>query len=219
VHEHALQPADLVPTLLPFQRRSIAWLLVREGKAVGPDGALIPLSPPGPSSLPLFWAALAGPAGPLYVNRFTGAVLSLPPPPPLPSACLGGILAKVPGLGKTLESIALILLNPAPAARSPAVRHWDATAQLDVREVRTTLIVTPPALAPQWADKLARHTPRLRVLAYDGWARVLVPITDADADAERARRARKRHAGAEDVQDWCTFAHKFDVVITTYTVL
>lgn len=114
---------------------------------------------------------------------------------------------------------------------------------------QTTLIVTPPSLAPQWADELAAHAPGLRVLIYDGWQKVPVPITEKDIDAarekrqkqraaEKARKAKKGSKGKgkaaaavdamevdddedddDDVQDWCAYVNTFDVCITTYAVL
>ena len=52
-------------------------------------------------------------------------------------------------IGKTLECIAVILLNP-QLERNPIVEHWDENVQLSVRTVKTTLIVTPLSLAQQW---------------------------------------------------------------------
>lgn len=159
------------------------------------------------------------------------------------------------GLGKTIECIALILLNPAPE-RSPACERWDAAAQIYVKEIKvriyrqrigwqthcsqTTLIVTPPTLALQWADELATHAPFLKVLIYDGWSRLDVPITRGDVELERAKRlqaekgskrGRKRRSNPfdgspspadtseDDIIDWCTYVNQFDVCITTYNVL
>lgn len=48
--------------------------------------------------------------------------------------------------------------------------------------------MTPPALAAQWADELAAHTPDLKVFVYRGWAKLGVPITEADVGAGRAKR-------------------------------
>ena len=48
--------------------------------------------------------------------------------------------------------------------------------------------MTPPALAAQWADELAAHAPDLKVFVYQGWAKLGVPITDAEVEAERAKR-------------------------------
>lgn len=48
--------------------------------------------------------------------------------------------------------------------------------------------MTPPALATQWADEIAAHAPDLKVFIYDGWAKLKVPITEADVEAEEAKR-------------------------------
>jgi E3 ubiquitin-protein ligase SHPRH len=54
--------------------------------------------------------------------------------------------------------------------------------------VQSTLIVTPPSLASQWADEFAAHAPSLKVLMYDGWAKVTVPISRSQIEAERRKR-------------------------------
>ncbi|KAI0350953.1 hypothetical protein OH77DRAFT_1411940 [Trametes cingulata] len=250
-----LQPESLLPTLLPFQRRTVAWMLGREGKTVSASGEIVPKSKDKVEShaLPLFWDAVpVSPEETWYVNRLRGLVSSKPPSPEddeLNEDAAGGIVAEEPGLGKTLECISTIILNPA-ADRTPQNKRWDADAQIDIKEVKTTLIVTPPSLAPQWADELATHAPALKVLVYDGWQKVPVPITEKDIAAEREKRRKqkakeraraskakgKRKAAAaddmdvdevpatknddeDDVQDWCSYVNTFDVCITTYTVL
>ncbi|KAF8055235.1 SNF2 family N-terminal domain-containing protein [Lyophyllum atratum] len=257
--QEMMQPAELIPTLLPFQRRSVAWLLSREGKTITPNGQVIPIPSTSPSSPPpfSFWEKIHA-APTLYMHRLSG-MLS----PTLPASetegvgrALGGILAEEPGLGKTLESIALILMNPSPPERNPSVVRWDPGAGLDVRAVKTTLIVTPPALAGQWVDELGVHAPGLRVMVYEGWAKVPVPVTKRQVEAARVERMSKkgkRKAKArrkaweeegdsdldssssarekeeeekeeekeeeQEIMDWPTYAHTFDVVITTYSVL
>ncbi|KAH7911867.1 SNF2 family N-terminal domain-containing protein [Hygrophoropsis aurantiaca] len=193
----SLQPDGLVPTLLPFQSRTVAWMLSREGKELASDGNIIPHSghangsndasqeDTSDSSLPLFWKKVAISGNIFYVNRLTHSIRS--DPPEVQGVAFGGILAEEPGLGKTMECISLMLLNPAPD-RNPTNKRWDAATQIEVKEIKTTLIVTPPALAPQWADELAAHAPGLKVLIYDGWSKVTVPITQADVEAERQRR-------------------------------
>lgn len=109
--------------------------------------------------------------------------------------------------------MSLILINPAPD-RNPTNKRWDAEAKLEVKEIKvvyqctifqssfldicveqTTLIVTPPALAPQWADELAAHAPGLKVLIYEGWSKVDVLITNDDVEHERERRNAKNSRG------------------------
>ncbi|EGN92623.1 hypothetical protein SERLA73DRAFT_79438 [Serpula lacrymans var. lacrymans S7.3] len=182
--QEALQPKALLPTLLPFQRRSVAWMLEREGKVMSDRGELVSIaSMRGDRPLALFWEKIDLPSHKLYINRISGAVSLYAPQE---HSALGGILAEEPGLGKTLECISLIMLNPG-RDRNPINETWDPEAQLHVKEIKTTLIVTPPSLAPQWADELANHAPTLKVFVYDGWAKVGVPITEADAKAERER--------------------------------
>ncbi|KAG6844323.1 hypothetical protein H0H87_007807 [Tephrocybe sp. NHM501043] len=243
--QEAMQPVELLPTLLPFQRRSVARLLAREGKMITVNGHIVPK----PHSTPFsFWEPVHEGNATWYLNRLSG-VLSPSLPEMYPA--LGGMLAEEPGLGKTLESISLILLNPAPVERNPSVTRWDTEAQLDVRAIKTTLIVTPPALASQWADELAAHAPTLKVLKYDGWSKVPVPITQTQVEAAKLELLKKKRktlkkpkgrrrgvasllnsddemdvdeteAEAEEeteIQDWCSFVNGFDVVITTYSVL
>ncbi|KAG6849134.1 hypothetical protein H0H93_011044 [Arthromyces matolae] len=240
--QEALQPKDLLPTLLPFQRRSVGWLLAREGKTITPNGEVVPLEQSSEFS---FWETVQEGNATWYLNRLTG---SLSPSPPQPYHALGGILAEEPGLGKTLESISLILLNPAPPERNPSMIRWDPEARLEVKAIKTTLIVTPPTLASQWADELAAHAPSLKVLLYDGWSKVTVPITRAQVAAAKVNILQKRakamvkslkskkksksddmdidsdvsmdvDVAEPEVQGWCEYVNTFDVVITTYPVL
>ncbi|KAL1937944.1 hypothetical protein VTO73DRAFT_12694 [Trametes versicolor] len=225
----------------------------REGKTVTESGTTITKFDVESEArpLPLFWEAVhVSPEETWYVNRLRGVVSATHPSAndeELNEEALGGIVAEEPGLGKTLECITTIILNPAPE-RSPVNVRWDPEAKINVKEIKTTLIVTPPSLAPQWADELAAHAPGLRVLVYDGWQKVSVPITEKDIDAarekrqkqraaEKARKAKKGSKGkgkaaaasdemevdddeyGDDVQDWCAYVNTFDVCITTYAVL
>ncbi|KAF7799206.1 hypothetical protein EIP86_010437 [Pleurotus ostreatoroseus] len=251
-----LQPPALTATLLPFQRRSVAWLLEREEKVVGADGTVITKSE-NSGELPLFWervrhvysTADKGERSEVwYINRLTGQLTDTEPEYNT-NVTRGGILAEEPGLGKTLECIALILLNPS-IGRGPMTKRWDPETQLDVKEIQTTLIVTPQSLAQQWIDELAVHAPSLKVLVYEGWSKVKVPISETDVAAAVLRRAKissprknrktsasarersatstiedadvKMHNAAEEqepIVDWCTYVNEYDVCITTYNVL
>ncbi|KAF5378608.1 hypothetical protein D9615_007143 [Tricholomella constricta] len=187
--QEAMQPLELLPTLLPFQRRSVAWLLDREGKTVSPNGEVVPK----PISTDFsFWERVEEGNSTFYLNRLSGLLSpTLPESPPI----LGGILAEEPGLGKTLESIALILMNPAPPERNPTMTRWDPEAQLEVKAIKSTLIVTPPALASQWVDELAAHAPSLKVMVYDGWSKVPVPVTQSQVEAAKLELLKKKLKG------------------------
>ncbi|KAF8870912.1 SNF2 family N-terminal domain-containing protein [Gymnopilus junonius] len=236
----AMQPADMLATLLPFQRRSVGWLLEREGMTVTPQGEIVPQSSSHQFS---FWENVGEGNRSRYFNRLSGELIDSEPEIPI---IYGAMLAEEPGLGKTVETIALIQLNSAPSDWNPSLS--DGTRLLDwMSRLSSTLIVTPPALASQWKSELTRHAPTLKVLFYDGWAKVKVPITKTDRELERFAKLElnarpkkkskgkgKKTAGDDmdvdedgmlsrsedgDILDWCNYVHQFDVVITTYPVL
>ena len=150
VMDETLQPDALIPTLLPFQRRTVSWMLDREGKHVGPDGTIVSRDLPSTADapLPLLWERIVVGRKELFFNRLTNVVAAGPPEP---NTALGGILAEEPGtsefslikllfnlcvgLGKTIECIALMLLNPAPE-RNPTRERWDPEAELYVKEIK-----------------------------------------------------------------------------------
>ena len=127
-----VQPSALLPSLLPFQRRSVMWMLQREGKIINRKGKVVPFTP---DYLPLFWEAAELGGQTVYLNRVK-ETLSLEPPPP-GVEYPGGSLNEEPGLGKTVECLALILLNP-DIRRNPTVKRWDPEARVHVREVHVS---------------------------------------------------------------------------------
>ncbi|KAG0212392.1 hypothetical protein BGX28_006361 [Mortierella sp. GBA30] len=108
-----IQPALLRPQLLPFQRRSVAWCLQRECGVVNDFGTVEYKEPAMTEKLPLSWETATTPSGQLlFINRLYGAIC--PANPELVAEQQeprGGILAEEMGLGKTVEMLALILLN------------------------------------------------------------------------------------------------------------
>ena len=129
----ALQPASLLPTLLPFQRRSVAWMLEKEGMVINDEGLIVPQKLSDNFS---FWRKIKQGDHTWYLHRLSGE-LSANPPDTIPVP-FGGILAEEPGLGKTVETIALILLNPAPSEYNPTMSRWDPQASLEVKAVKVS---------------------------------------------------------------------------------
>lgn len=127
-----VQPKMLLPSLLPFQRRTLVWMLQREGKTLDEEGNVIPFIP---GYLPLFWENVELGGRTMYLNRLK-ETLSLEPPPSEVERP-GGSLNEAPGMGKTIECLALILLNP-DIRRNPSVKRWDLDTQVHVREVHVS---------------------------------------------------------------------------------
>lgn len=121
--EKSIQPKLLNPKLLPFQKKTVAWMLQRECGIVTESGDVIYKAPSLEEKLPLTWETAMTDAGlELYINRLFGAicladtnVLAAQTEP------RGGILAEEMGLGKTVEMLALILLNRRKLEQTPVI--------------------------------------------------------------------------------------------------
>ncbi|KAG9088482.1 hypothetical protein FRC06_002009, partial [Ceratobasidium sp. 370] len=221
-----MQPTGLVPTLLPFQRRSVAWLLQREGQVTEAATSDIVELPSGWEEVtPLTTNAIeenkkgkqTSATGTWYYNPLLGELRrTIPDEPPL----LGGMLCEEMGLGKTIECITMILHHRALASSTPKPSWRDE--EMDVE-------VTPVNLLVQWMDKLARHAPTLCVLHYQGWKQQpQIPNTEQDANTNTTpNKKRKRSNKDEDDEmparpqgeTWNALVRKHDVVVTTYQVL
>ncbi len=110
----------------------------------------------------------------------------------------GAMLAEEMGLGKTVEAVALMLLNRDPdAASRPG--WYDERNEIDVTPTKTTLIVAPETLRAQWIEEIGRHAPGLAVYSY-----------------------KDRVKAEKDVPDrltWETWAQRFDVMVISYNIL
>ncbi|CAE7177309.1 hypothetical protein CFE70_005661 [Pyrenophora teres f. teres 0-1] len=184
-------------SLLPFQERTVDWLLRREGVAFSSSGTLesfVNTSPPAS-----FRPAHDATGVPCYTSQLRGAVvtdLDAAKGDTL-QALRGGILAEEMGLGKTLELIALI-------SHHPRVIHedkiYDEYTGIDVKPSGATLIITPSSILDQWMTEIHNHAPELKVCHYKG-----IPSLNA---------SKEDHAAS-------TVDHlmQYDVVLTTYQVL
>lgn len=238
-----IQPKGLTCQLLPFQQRSVFWMLNREGFTVSNKGEITPTS--STFVPPYLWEQVSSPSGEtLYLNRLEGSLLRAKSLENTESV-KGGILAEEVGCGKTVESIALIMLN-SPKTRGPWNVNWNDLVQIPLHEVKTTLIVTPQSLQKQWIDELSKHAPTLKVIQFDGW-RHIEAMMGAGKESpkkpkKRTKASKKRtskgwrgdyesdeHEADHSVSDtgndmslqeeWANFCQQYDVVITTYHVL
>ena len=180
-------------TLFPYQKRTVQWLLGREGmswsgKDVQPSLELI-TAPVSESSRPV--QDLRGKK--VFLSDILHTIsFDNRPFCDVEKQIRGGILAEEMGLGKTIEILGLILLNRRPLSQLTTIEDR-ASERISSG---ATLIVTPESLRAQWMTEISKHAPGLRFEFYQGC---------------------KREKDAEDVV--AQRLSKCDVVLTTYHIL
>ena len=170
-----LQSAELEPhqlsiessvglALRDYQQQSVLWMLGQELRESGSEAFWIECRLDGQPLLysPLFqqWRM-----GPLEHMR-------------------GGLLCDTMGLGKTIVTLAVINLRPAPSDfhTSSLAASFIASPSRPVRS-RATLIIAPVSLVPQWEAELRQHSLRpLRIYCFYGSARETNPRVIAEYD-------------------------------------
>lgn len=196
VEAASIQVPSLEATLFPYQKRTVKWLLHREGVKWTSSGAERIPDAIGKPVFDTFRDVNDAEGNTVYISDVFHVVTRNKTPYHLADKAMkGGILAEEMGLGKTLEILGLILLNERQdVSEDPSEPSKDADGLL---KTKATLIVTPESLRQQWMTEIARHAPSLRVINYQG-CRKLEEYEEAKAVAELAA---------------------YDVVITTYSVL
>ncbi|KAG0345173.1 hypothetical protein BG004_003901 [Podila humilis] len=220
-----IQPRDLKPKLLPFQKKTVAWLLQRECGAVSDTGEVIYKEPNPEEKLPLTWETVHTDFGQeLYINRLFGAIcladpdiLALQPEP------RGGILAEEMGLGKTVEMLALILLNRRPANRisdksgSPSIGRNETSNPVSNEQSQQSCADAESGDSDMDLDEVQEH--RIQ----SGATIIVTPpsilhqwANEIQSHAPSLRvyiySESRVELGAEELA-------QFDVVLTTYSVL
>jgi len=157
--EETLQHPSLSCRLFPFQKRAIGWMLRRERYAPSIRPITANSDTRSPEELPPLWETATDLSDrTIYINRYQGFLTlneawvfnSF-----IPRPILGGILAEVRsssvrfllqemGLGKTIEMIDLILINPMPS--EVAVDRNGVTESHSLRSSKATIIITPPTI-------------------------------------------------------------------------
>ncbi len=140
--------------LYPFQKRTLQWLLWREGAVEAHE------PPEELSELPHgFVRTTDGDGRQCLVSHFWGmATTDEQVPLHMSPDVRGGILAEEMGLGKTVEIIGLVCMHKRNS--SPAPKKLPLCS--------ATLIITPPAIIQQWKNELQTLAPSLTVFVYEG---------------------------------------------------
>ncbi|EPX73194.1 ATP-dependent DNA helicase [Schizosaccharomyces octosporus yFS286] len=150
----------LLSDLLPFQRRSIEWMIHRETDL-----------PRNSCPLPPLWHEYQLPHDErkIFVNHTYGYVtLSKENVFQLaPASVKGGVLADEMGMGKTLEILSLILFHQRSKDNLFGTQY-DPVLKKDVILSRATLIITPSTIIDQWISEVELHVPSLKLFHYKG---------------------------------------------------
>jgi E3 ubiquitin-protein ligase SHPRH len=186
--------------LIPFQRRAVKWMLQREHVEIDPQtGEIVPYHPEICDVPPTFFDVLKDGQW-LYVSHVLGIVTKdLEKAKDITANLHGGLLAEEMGLGKTVELLALMCLHRRKF--NPGEMVFDPDQKIQVLATGATLIVVPPQLVEQWKKEIKKHAPSLRYYEYKGVKRISLE--------SKAPHDDNPTAGLE----------KYDIVITTYSVL
>ena len=193
-----IEVPGLEATLFPYQKRTLQWLLEREGMQwLSADSSLLPV--PKENTMSGFGGANGfrvvqdTEGNNVFVSDvFQAITRDTSMYSQADAAVWGGILAEEMGLGKTLEILGLILLHSRPIPSVPEETRTDE----ELIPSRATLIVTPESLRPQWISEISRHAPNLRVKQYQG--------------------CKKLQEG--EIEETMAELATYDIVITTYAV-
>ncbi|KAF5660591.1 hypothetical protein FHETE_8873 [Fusarium heterosporum] len=182
-------------TLFPYQKRSLQWLLQREGvQWSDTEHKIVPYTVSNKRSVYDFKKLTDLNGEEYYLSELLHAVTrDVTLFEEAERSIKGGILAEEMGLGKTLEILGLILLHLRPR---PLIQS-ETEALAELTPTGATLIVTPPSLRDQWVSEIARHAPGLSVKYYGGRKKM------SEGDEDQAINDLAGH----------------DVIITTYPVL
>lgn len=188
----AIQHPEVDAQLYPFQRRTVEWLLKREGAQIDDTGKVVTSERESARDI-LSYSAQRDANDTIYhASHLLRTVIRTPAEVHyLHQGLRGGALTEEPGLGKTVELISLIALNRRTQGIGQSTH--DAYTDSEVRISGATLIIAPASILDQWHNEIHAHAPSLQVWNY------------VNADRSRPNIIKE--------------LSKQDVVLTTYAVL
>jgi SNF2 family DNA or RNA helicase len=153
VQESDYQFKSLLVNLYPYQKKTVHWLLYKEGVSVE-NGELKAINTP--RFHPLVWVKLSENC---YLNQITGDLHS-----EILHDSLGGILCDEMGMGKTLMIVSVVLFHKLSSISYPSLQ----SINLEPAVCKATLIVTPKSILSQWISEIEKHAPSLDFFVYEG---------------------------------------------------
>lgn len=198
---------QLFTELLPFQRKTVKWLLEKESMAFNDADKTVLYVPlvssdlvsdinsfpdvdhekldrliyPVLNKLCYGWNRVLFKKDICWYNELTGNIMDRTAAvqflrenfedfnkEPIPAA---GLLSEEMGLGKTIEIIDLVLLNPRPRNEIGQEIKLQLQKEGDIRTVikaKTTLITAPQTIIHQWYNEISKFSPGLLVTIYKG---------------------------------------------------
>ncbi|CEP61707.1 E3 ubiquitin-protein ligase IRC20 LALA0_S03e09054g [Lachancea lanzarotensis] len=212
--------------LLPFQKDSVRWMLRKEGYF--PPKALPTISTLHPNELcellnahvSFGYEIMATLDDLMYWNKFTGYILSSRDAIAVLEAtnfrnapCAHGVLSEEMGLGKTLEILALILLNK---RKLPEKSTFTTPAGKMIRRACTNLIVCPESILGQWIDEIDIHVTNEAAKTGE---RDLRDRAELNVFHYKGFQDVKAHFRTDDVDQIVQQLARYDIIICSYTTV
>ncbi|SCU90684.1 LAME_0E09626g1_1 [Lachancea meyersii CBS 8951] len=218
--------------LLPFQKESVQWMLGKEGYGYSKREDLV--STPGtkdlcellnahvsfgyetmhlPNDLIMFWNKFTG-----YILTFQEARSIIESSDFMKTPRAKGVLSEEMGLGKTLEILALILINKRRVQEDSTIT---TRASKVIRMARSSLIVCPESILMQWIDEIDTHV-------MNGSPSNAQELGDTQSTALREGLAVfhykgfqevKSHFKTDDIDVIVKQLTKYDIIICSYATV
>ncbi|ODV84782.1 hypothetical protein CANARDRAFT_179447, partial [[Candida] arabinofermentans NRRL YB-2248] len=214
-----LERPDLNKTLLGFQKQTLQWMLGHEGMKLNESAQAIPkdgyLLEEGESlestknleiiarnldQLVFGWslAKIPNTTMKLWFNKYTGNICStstaveyLQELAKSHSHRAKALLSEEMGLGKTVEVISLITVNPRPANELTITKPDYFNGGRIIPQSKTTLIICPQSILGQWQDEIAESNPSLKFMVYEGIYNYEKGSEDSNTSTTAADMAKK----------------------------
>jgi E3 ubiquitin-protein ligase SHPRH len=168
--------------LLPFQGRSVNWLLSKEGMVYDDETHTVKSIPASGQrtiqdrmnelsygfqliSLPFY-------SSKVWFNQYSNNICSQSKAEEFVRDLYElkgrGLLSEEMGLGKTVEILSLALLNKRPELATDKQFYFDYSKNKSIRKSKTTLIICPESILEQWVEEIELHSPGLSTMIYKG---------------------------------------------------